>query len=314
MKQTLLILLSCMLGYFSASAQFQGEPFSIDSVYFTAADTVPHQIVADTAAAPLWQIGNTTKAVFSTGAMAAHGIMTDTTHHYPVSANNWFTLIIPVAPPNMILDIWHEYQTDSAKDGGIVEFSSDSGATWLNIAYCRNPFPGLITQNFYSYADSLPTGEQAFSGNSGGQVHSRLQFFDCVMVKKTATSCDLTYTVRRPLYIRFRFSSDTLADTLSGWKIDSLKILGATCPGYVTDVSGTLQVAPYPNPAHDGIFNFPALERENDLSLDVYNMLGAKVYSGKYIHQLNLSNYAPGLYFFTLHNPRQQYSGKLNYL
>jgi len=313
MKQTLLIVLLCIFGSLSASAQFQGNPFGFDSVYFTISDTVPHQIVPDTAASPLWQIGHTTKMVFAADTNGSHGIMTDTLHPYPTNANNWFTLVVDNAPPNMILDIWHEYQTDSGKDGGIVEFSTDSGATWLNIATCPDMFfPAIITQNFYTNADSLSNGQQAFSGNSHGQVHSRLQFFDCILLKRTATTCHFFYS--GSFYIRFRFSSDTLADTLSGWKIDSIKVLGATCPGYVNDVNGALHVSPYPNPTHDGIFNFPALGHENELSLEVYNTLGAKVYSGAYTHQLNLSNHAPGLYFFTLRNRRQQYSGKLNYL
>lgn len=313
MKKPLLVL-ACILMSLVSRAQIYpgGDRFSYDSVYFTISDTTPHQIVPDTSATPLWQIGNTTKSVFSSGS-ASHGIMTDTVHPYPVNANNSFTLIVNSAPPNMIIDFWHEYQTDSGKDGGIIEFSTDSGATWLNAAFCPSMFPGIITKNFYTYADSLASGEQAFSGNSHGQVHSMFQFYNCIGVKKTATTCDFFSHFSQSIYIRFRFVSDTLADTLSGWKIDSVKIAWADCGGYVDDVNKSLHVEPYPNPSHDGNFSFPALENENGLRLEVYNALGAKVYSGYYLHQLNLSAYGPGLYFFTLHNSRQRYSGKLNY-
>jgi len=315
MKQTLLLILSCILLPLLGHAQVYpgGHRFNVDSLYFTGGDSVPHLVVPDTSATPLWQIGHTTKMVFAADTTGSHGIMTDTVNHYPVNANNYFTIAINSAPTNMIIDFWHEYQTDSGKDGGIIEFSTDTGATWLNIAYCPSSFPGIITKNVYTYADSLTSGQQAFSGNSHGQVHSMLQFYDCIGVKTTATTCHFAYYVSRPIYIRFRFVSDTLADTLSGWKIDSVKIAGADCGGLVNYLNAPLHIAPYPNPTHDGVFNFPALDDEKIYSLEIYNALGAKVYSGSYQHQLNLSGQTPGLYFFTVHSPQQRYSGKLNY-
>ncbi len=57
------------------------------------------------------------------------------------------------------------------------------------------------------------------------------------------------------MYIRFRFVSDTTADTLAGWEIDSVKIEHDRYEGGVRSIEQQ-KLAVYPNPSISGIFNF----------------------------------------------------------
>jgi len=83
---------------------------------------------SDSTNTALWEIGNTYKYFFS-DTDTVRGIMTDTLNEYPLNANSWFTIGF-FQQSNVIISFWHKYQTNAGKDGGIVEFSVDSGNTW----------------------------------------------------------------------------------------------------------------------------------------------------------------------------------------
>lgn len=171
---------------------YDGMPGSNISIGFSST-TVPGYI-PDSAATPLWQIGRTTKTYFTTSPFGVVGIMTDTSANYPTNANNFFIIKLQNSL-NLIVDIWHRYQTDSAHDRGIVEFSIDHGATWQNVKGDCNAdsgsshFPGTLTDNFYGVNDTLATGDKAFSGNSHGAKFTRVQFFTALPIRTTSGGC-----------------------------------------------------------------------------------------------------------------------------
>jgi hypothetical protein len=97
---------------------------------------------------------------------------------------------------------------DSAQDGGIVEFSADSGKTWLNAF--NSP---TYVYSFYGFPPSdeivLHTGDTAFSGTDSLWRNVWLCFYPTYL-----RSID-------SLYVRFRFISDAVNKPHEGWMIDN---------------------------------------------------------------------------------------------
>lgn len=130
MRAILVLLISVLLST-PAIAQidrFLGDATDSFFVRFDA-DTVSCY-TPDTAAAPLWQIGRTYKPFFTSDTAGVVAVMTDTTHPYPVNANNWFVIsLLKLNYHSIVFSFWHRYQTDSGRDGCIVELSQDNGVT-----------------------------------------------------------------------------------------------------------------------------------------------------------------------------------------
>ncbi len=257
----------------------------------------------------LWEIGNTSKYFFS-DTDTARGIMTDTLNEYPVNANSWFTIKY-FQESGVIISFWHKYQTSEGHDGGIVEFSIDSGLTWQNmLGDCNEDSSwgaGVHTANFYGKYDTLLSGEQAFSGTSNGWIKSQFQFFPPPFVKPNGG--------QQPCYlgditVRFRFKSDSIPDTLDGWIIGRINIEQDTYVGSVAKVTkSSLNI--YPNPSSDAGFNFPALDEEKKYRIEISNVLGARVLNVPYTHHINLSTLPKALYFYRVSDGTEYYSGQL---
>jgi len=299
----------------TANAQFIYDGAATDSVMIRFdADTVI-RYEPDTAINPVWQIGRTFKPFFTSDTLGAVAIMTDTLTPYPINANNFFIINIPYRP-NTIVDFWHKYQTDSVADGGIVEFSLDRGINWQNIkGECnsdsnRTVTRSTLTAGFYSFNDTLPNGTPCFKGNSGGTVYSRFQFFYALPVRLSAAS-ECEYRYGDTILVRFRFVSDSVADSLSGWMIDSIKVEYDIYSGFVysTQLPAALHI--YPNPSEDGTFHFPYLEDEERYTLSVFNITGERIAQLPYQQTLSLSNQSTGMYYYLVSDGYHCFAGKL---
>ncbi len=264
-------------------------------------------IKVDTSGSKLWQIGGTLKPVFSDTTSVFRGIMTDTLHPYPANADDVFTLHFSAAPTNPTIEIWHEYNTNIGHAGGIIEYSPDTGATWVNVVKCWS----IYGANLYQATDTLLTGEPAFMGTEQKQVTS-IFFTNCLGEKNAQTNC---YTVNQPMnmLIRFRFVSDSLIDSLSGWKIDSFKIITSTCGSAVTNVSRQTQLIVKPSPSYNGFFYLPELNRPDQHHITVYDSRGVLLFTGPYSTTIDISKYAMGLYFYMITGAEKVYRGKLIY-
>jgi hypothetical protein len=264
----------------------------------------------DTAISPLWQMGRTHKTFFAPDSTGTVAIMTDTLNHYPVNANNWFSIEVPNYF-NVIVDFWHKYQMDTGRDGGVVEFSLDSGATWQNIKGDCNAdgtfSVGIRTQNCYSNSDTLESGVRAFTGTKDTLQFSRIQFFSGYPQKMTSgVGCE----VWGSKVLRFRFISDSTADSLAGWLIDSIKIEMDRYEGLVGTVKQeALHITP--NPSLNGLFTFPAITDEEQYTISIYNAIGQRILAQPYKQSLDLSHYANGLYFYSATNGNVTYTGRL---
>ena len=287
------------------------EEHAIDTFTIQFSDTMSRYI-PDSAIIPLWQIGTTTKPFFETGGLPTRAMMTDTIHYYPKGANNWFILKLP--PAEQIVDFWHKYQTDSGHAGGTVEFSTDYGATWVNILGSCNTDgrsdEGVRTYHFYNKSDSLSGGTPGFMGASDTVVYSRFEF----LIPPPDIPTGRCFFGLDTIYVRFRFVSDSTDDTLAGWRIDSLKIENDGIPGgigAVAKISNYQLLQVFPNPTSDFMFQFPALENQSTYTVAVFDAMGVKIIDMPYSQYLNIAGRQPGVYFYKVTNGTNYYSGQL---
>ena len=107
----------------------------------------------------------------------------------------------------------HRYASEPNFDGGVVEISTDEGATWedLGDAMTENGYNATISTQFGSPIG----GRMAFAGSSGGFIE---------------TVVDLSDYVDEDILIRFRFATDTSVNA-DGWYVDDVVI--GTAPAAV---------------------------------------------------------------------------------
>lgn len=310
-KYVLFILFSC--SSFFANAQtsvYDGIPEDSSVYSFELGDPISRpnlRETIDTTGARVWRIGTTSKPFFSSGGVSI-AIMTDTLNPYPPNTDDSFVIHLNGYYMNLIVSFWHKYETDSGKDGGIVEFSYGNSNVWHNVVGdCSGIGQGILTSNFYSKTDTIYTGEPAFSGKSNGWIYSRFQIFVGLPVKVTGSTAGC---IRQDsVNVRFRFVSDTTADSLDGWMIDSIKVEKDKYTGSVNKLAiqgEKLNV--YPNPAYDRI-NFPALNQPDGFIIQLYNQFGAKVMETPYRQTVDISKLPQGLYYYKVFNENAQYAG-----
>lgn len=127
------------------------------------------------------------------------------------------------------LSFWHYYDVEAGYDGGIVEISTDSGATWADLG----PY---ITLNGYNgsidpYNGTVLSGKNAFTGNSNGTFIN--------------TQVNLTPFTGKRVMFRFVFACDGL-EGVDGWYIDDItlrSVAGIYNQVKLFNNSGTLQYA-----------------------------------------------------------------------
>jgi hypothetical protein len=118
-------------------------------------------------------------------------------------------VVVSAAKP--IMRFKHRYFTESGIDGGIVQISTDGGATWERpeTYVFKNGYRGRIYYTAFATPDV-----QAFWGSSNGFVD---------------TYYDLSAYSGQEIYIRFRFSTDaqTTDDPEQGigWYMDDFELL-----------------------------------------------------------------------------------------
>ncbi len=110
-------------------------------------------------------------------------------------------------PQNAYLQFAGDFNLETGYDAGVIEYSTDNGSTWNDagglISAGRN-YNGVIVPG----SDNPLAGRQAFTGNSGGYVVSRL---------------NLSSLAGRSVRFRFRAATDSLVAS-PGWYIDDLQL------------------------------------------------------------------------------------------
>ena len=227
----------------------------------------------DTSASNLWQIGQPLKNYFDTAYIGTKSLLTDTINPYP--AGNYSVFEIDMNDFSKlgfgaiyILEFTHKIDTDTLKDGGIIEIFYDYNIGWENIL---DTTEGWSVINYYNYnmykeSDTLFNGEKGFSGKNdwitSGVIFDTYQ--DCCSGDN--------------LKFRFTFISDSIDNPKDGWMIDNVKIHEHAWIWSVKEIfksKNPLKV--YPNPATNSVT--VELDDDNNKIYDahLFDLAGKKV-------------------------------------
>ncbi len=171
---------------------------------------------------------------FFSNSITATWVQTTTSSHSPT--HSWFvaepptvsdqqltltpTISLPAGSSNISLSFWHiwsfEFGGTSYYDGGVLEYSTDGGATWIDAG-------SLITQNGYGGVIS-----SAFNNPLGG----RNAWVAASPGNPTyvQTVVNLSSLAGQTIKFRFRMGSDSSVGS-TGWNVDDIQITDAplTC-------------------------------------------------------------------------------------
>ncbi len=183
--------------------------------YFDGADTSMFNsiiIQLDTSSNNIWQVGPPQKSVFDSAATAPNALVTDTINTYPVNNTSSFSFsynLHAYSQGGVLAIRWKQkLDMDSAMDGGIIEYSIDTGNTWKNV------FTDTTVYNFYGFdstnVDTLADGTHAFTGTDS--------------VWRDIWLCFIRNTANTLFKFRFTFRSDSIDNNRDGWMIDNMFI------------------------------------------------------------------------------------------
>ena len=244
MKKIYLAILLLVFSVRYSTAQYYYQ-------YFDGADTSVWnsvRITVDPDSSNVWQIGPPQKIIFSSASTQPNVIVTDTINYYPVNDTSRFIAKVWLNFGNwgiFALQWKQKLDMDTAFDGGIIEYSTDTGNTWVNVF--NNPY----VYNFYGYdttnVDTLSGGEYAFSGTDSTWRDIWL-CFDLSWLQQYAPSDTVLF--------RFTLLSDSVNNNKEGWMIDNM-IAHITFIHTVKDINQTDYLNIYPNPTN-GVVNIAA--------------------------------------------------------
>jgi len=238
MKQIYLTtaLLFCIVQF--SSAQFYTQ-------YFDGADTSiwnSIKIDIDTSSQNVWQIGTPQKTIFDSAATQPYAIVTDTINFYPTNDTSRFIakVLNDFGAWGILALQWKQkLDLDQGFDGGIIEYSTDTGNSWVNVF--NNPY----VYNFYGFQpsnkDTLAGGEYAFSGTDSTWKDIWL-CFDMSWIQQ--------FQPNDTLLFRFTMLSDSISNNKEGWIIDNM-LAHITIIHTVKETEQENYLNVFPNPANN---------------------------------------------------------------
>jgi hypothetical protein len=262
--------------------------------YFDGANTNPSNSIMttiQTSSTNIWQVGKPQKTLFSSASTTPNVIVTDTVNYYPVKNVSTFSFsifntVFPAPTAITALRWKQKLDMDQGLDGGIVEYSSNSGLTWFNAHNNPNVYQyyGFLPAN----KDTLPSGQYCFSGTD----NTWRDIWLCLGWPVT--------TANDTIMFRFTFRSDSINTNKEGWMIDNMMAY-FTVFHPVKSISQTEYVNVYPNMTN-GVLNVEAQKLSDSdeiTSLELYDISGKLVESygrNKVKVVLDLSKHPDGLY------------------
>ncbi|MEM8997579.1 MAG: hypothetical protein AAGF23_22530, partial [Acidobacteriota bacterium] len=110
-----------------------------------------------------------------------------------------------------VLEFWHSVDTESTYDGGVLEYSTDGGTTWLDIDPARFIEGGYNAVLNTGFSNPLP-GRDAWSGSTSGWVR---------------VAVDLADFNGQDVRFRWRLGCDESVSG-EGWWVDDVRIFAGT--------------------------------------------------------------------------------------
>lgn len=282
--------------YLTISILFLAIDYSIAqpsfNQYFDGADTSATNsiiIMLDTSSSNIWQIGKPQKIIFDSAATFPNALVTDTINNYPDSNVSRFTFkIVPWFNWGILALQWKQkLDMDLHHDGGIIEYSVDTGVTWTNVF--NDPHVYYLYGFLPTNQDTLPTSEYAFSGTDSTWRDVWLCF-------------DMTWlSFNDSIYFRYTLKTDSINNNKDGWMIDNMMAhISIMHPVKEVDKNDYMNV--YPNPAKD----FVNIEMEKIQDFHIIEDMKFISQDGKILKEwkneptkfwFDVRNYPDGLYF-----------------
>lgn len=312
------IILICIALLFFKVGKSQHTIMAGDS---TNLETNVSFVHIDTTVGNIWQIGLPQKIFFGPSNSAPYSIMTDTINQYPTDNVSSFTVefINPWGGiiPDVGIGFWHKFETDSLMDGGYVEISVDSGATWTNLVVDSSAMIFYPT-NFYFPADTILGNIPAFSGTQSNWEYSEF-FFQWLIpvISQHSDEMERDLMVNKVMF-RFNFKSDGIENNKAGWIIDDIAIRIYDIGGSILENElANFEVKVFPNPMMEkGIIQVVSKNNEHNFTINIYNIRGQLISTSKmdkndqYI--INNGDLRNGIYFYSIKNQNGNYkSGKI---
>ena len=164
----------------------------------------------DTATGNMWQVGAPQKQIFDSANTLPNVIVTDTVNTYPVGNVSRFgvTGTRNIQWPGIFAFRWtQKLDLDFKEDIGMIEFSLDSGTTWLNA------FTDPLAYNFYG-----------FNGTNVDTVNGVVGFTGTDSTWKDIWLCFQNSMVASDsIMLRFVLISDSVDNHREGWMIDNMR-------------------------------------------------------------------------------------------
>lgn len=187
------------------------------------------------------------------------------------------------------LSFWHQFETETNFDGATVEYSLDTGKTWLILG-------NFGDSSWYNtpHIQALDAFKAGWSGLSNGwERASKIVEFHTIS----------------SVQFRFRFSSNSIRQ-FEGWIIDDVcfEESSESCVSISQkeNIHNNSRLDLYPNPAKDQIHINYAGKNHGKAQIKIMNSLGQIIYqSDKWVNpkdhlEINIEEFSKGIYFFQL--------------
>ncbi|MCB0803583.1 MAG: T9SS type A sorting domain-containing protein [Flavobacteriales bacterium] len=231
-----LTLLTLVISLFELNAQQRNQ-------FFDGADTIPFlsiKIHIDSNSNNSWQIGSPQKNIFNQASTLPNALLTDTINNYKPNDSSFFKMEINrnFAFFGIIALQWNQkLDFENKVDGGIIEYSTDTGKTWTNVV--NNPY----TYSFYGYdlknIDTLANGKLGFTGVDTNWRNIWLCF-------------DLSWMwIQDSIEFRYSIFSDS-TNQHEGWMIDNM-IYDITFIHTINENETSEYIEISPNPASNRV-------------------------------------------------------------
>jgi len=285
MKTILFSFLLSILVLTGVSAQYSNN-FDDDVNDFTL------PVLIDTVGGNIWEIGEQSAPNFSVNT-APNSIVTGLNTNYGVNESSSFILeldldLIQVYEPYLIIEWSQIFDCSPLSDGGIIEVSYDSMATWVNM-FENDIYQPLILSSSLQVVE-LSSGDIGMSdfGDNWNFV----------------TLCwnSEEYDYLGKLYLRFTFLSDDIAEEKGGWMLDDFAAYG-TIIDNVDDLARVNRksagIRCYPNPMGSSV-NIQLDQVIQDGQIKIFNRNGQEVenqiFSNSDQIRINSESWLPGIY------------------
>ncbi len=167
----------------------------------------------------LWQRGIPTATTINNAHSIPNVWATNLSGQYPNNANEF--LISPYFDFSSLsgidtayIEFWHWVDVQANSDYCQVQYSKDSGSTWVNLGFYQDPYG----TNWYNVVQN---GVHFFSSTNTGWVNSKYKLDPN------------TFNQNNLVQFRFRFYSNASLNTYDGWAIDDFRVALPTVPNDV---------------------------------------------------------------------------------